>query len=511
MSLTRRFSALFLVVLSLVLLGFSTALFISARIYLDRQVRDRLAAAVAVLAAAAEIHPDGVEWEPQERVLPLGQETGPDQLRWLVFDDRGRRVDHSRNWTDVELSTAGTHQPEMTQMTDRFVDTQKTTWLLSRGRIRPEGPPALGSRAAEHQIAPAESSAGEVLYPFLVVVVYAPLGPSQATLANLAAFLAAVSVGSWLVAALLCRRLSRRVLAPLTKMVESARGLDAVDPGWYLEQPGTGDELDELGGAFNDLLARLQIAYHRQRRFSNDASHQLRTPLTVLTGQIEVALRQERSAEEYRRVLRAALTRGIQLKKIVEALLFLGRADADAGLPDVEPLELNRWIAEHLSGRPMATCENRIVHHAPEGDPLWVKVHSGLLGQLLDNLLDNACKYGTPGSAVQVESHREGRFAILTVEDTGPGIAAEDLPRVFEPFFRSKRVRHQGISGVGLGLAVVERIAVAFGGTVSAQSAVGSGSRFEIRLPVERPASHAVPLTDAKSAQLVIDLDSPTG
>jgi signal transduction histidine kinase len=288
----------------------------------------------------------------------------------------------------------------------------------------------------------------------------------------------------------LCRRLSRRALAPLTKMVESARGLDAVDPGWYLEQPGTGDELDELGQAFNDLLARLQIAYHRQRRFSNDASHQLRTPLTVLTGQLEVALRHDRSAEEYRRVLRAALTRGIQLRKIVEALLFLGRADADAALPDVEPLELNRWIAEHLSGRPPAACENKIVHAAALGDPLWVKVHSGLLGQLTDNLLDNSVKYGTPGSTVRLESRREGEFAMLAVEDTGPGIAGEDLPRVFEPFFRSKHVRHQGIPGVGLGLAIVERIAIAFGGTVAVQSKVGSGSRFEIRLPLANPALH---------------------
>src|SRR5262249_38927270 len=159
----------------------------------------------------------------------------------------------------------------------------------------------------------------------------------------------------------LCRHLARRALAPLRRMVESARGLDALDPGWYLQEPGTGDELDELGRAFNDLLARLEIAYHRQREFSNDASHQLRTPLTILTGQIEVALRQERPAEEYRRVLGAALARGVQLRQIVEALLFLGRADADAALPDVEPIELNRWMAEHLSERLSSPGASEIV------------------------------------------------------------------------------------------------------------------------------------------------------
>ncbi len=120
----------------------------------------------------------------------------------------------------------------------------------------------------------------------------------------------------------------------MARMVESARDLNPDDPGWCLEEAGTGDELDDLGRAFNDLLSRLHVAYQRQRRFSSDASHQLRTPLTVLIGQIEVALRQERSGEEYRRVLKSALGRAVQLGQIVEALLFLGRADSDAQLPD---------------------------------------------------------------------------------------------------------------------------------------------------------------------------------
>ena len=104
MSLNSRFSALFLGVMGLVLVGFSTVLYISARIYLDRRVSDRLAASLAVLAAAAEIHTSGVEWEPQERVLPLGQESGPERLRWMVFDGQGHRIDHSRNLIDAELT-----------------------------------------------------------------------------------------------------------------------------------------------------------------------------------------------------------------------------------------------------------------------------------------------------------------------------------------------------------------------------------------------------------------------
>ena len=123
-------------------------------------------------------------------------------------------------------------------------------------------------------------------------------------------------------------------------MAESAPGLDAADPGWCLPEPGTGDELEDLGRAFNGLLDRLHVAFERQRRFTGDASHQLRTPLTALIGQIEVARRRDRPAEEYRRVLRSALGRAVQLRQIVEALLFLARAEAEAELPDRETLDL---------------------------------------------------------------------------------------------------------------------------------------------------------------------------
>ena len=493
MSLTGRFSALFLAALALVLVGFSTVLYVSARIYLDRQVGDRLTAALAILAAAAEIHPDGVEWEPQERVLPLGQESGPERLRWLVFDDRGRRVDHSRNLADADLD-AGVDSPTR----DRRV-------AGPAGRSagpEPGGCPSVGSGPTRSlRPAPGPRSvarrgpirdASEVFHPFLVLTACAPLGPTEATLATLGGLLAALSVGIWLLAALLCRRLSRRALTPLTRMVASARGLDAADAGWCLDEAGTGDELDDLGRAFNDLLARLHVAYERQRRFSGDASHQLRTPLTVLIGQIEVALRHERSGEEYRRVLGSALGRAVQLGRIVEALMFLGRAEAEARLPECEPMELDRWVAEHLAGRTRRDRRRGRPSRALNGDGAWVRAHPPLLGQLLDNLLDNAAKHGRPGTPILVETSREGGVAVLAVEDAGPGIAPEDLPHVFEPFYRSAQARRQGASGVGLGLAVVHRIAAAFGGYVSVRSEPGQGCRFEVRLvAMERPLGSA--------------------
>jgi two-component system, OmpR family, sensor kinase len=486
MSLTGRFSALFLAALGLALIVFSAALYISARVYLEHRVHERLDATLSILAAAAEIHSDDVQWEPHERVVMPGQESGPDRMRWMVLDERGQPVDRSRNLAGSDdLAEELARRGDGDSGRGRLVDRRGGTWRVSQRVLRPAGTPTSGSRgrAAGQGGGPSAARRRRGMHASLILVACAPLGPTEATLATLAGLLAALSVGICLLAAAVCRGLSRRALLPLTRMVESARGLDAADPGWCLAEAGTGDELDDLGRAFNDLLGRLHIAYERQRRFSGDASHQLRTPLTVLIGQLQVALRHERSGEEYRRALTSSLGRAEQLARIVEALLFLSRAEAEAGLPGVEPMELHGWTAEHLASRPAAGGETRIVHHPDGPDPLWIRAHPALLGQLLDNLLDNAARHGPSDSPIVVETLRGQRGAILAVEDRGPGIAPADLPHIFEPFYRSAQARRRGVPGVGLGLAVVRRIATACGGCVSVHSEPGAGARFEVHFP----------------------------
>jgi two-component system, OmpR family, sensor kinase len=490
-SLTGRFSALFLGALGLVLVAFSTVLYLSARIYLDRQVGDRLDASLAVLAAAAEIHAGGIEWEPQERILPLGQEPGPERLRWLVLDGEGHRVDHSRNLVDADLTADWVPRPGGAELPSRLVDRTGRTWQVAQRRLRPGAVERSGSHAAAGREQPGHTDPSERLYPSLVLTVCAPLGPKESMLATLGWLLIAMSAGTWLLAALLCRWLSRRALAPLARLVGAAGELNPADPGWSLELAGTGDELDDLGRAFNDLLARLHLAYQRQRRFSSDASHQLRTPLTILIGQLEVALRHDRSGEEYRRALKSALGKADQLRQIVEALLFLGRADSDAQLLEGEVIDLGRWVAQYLANRPVTASSADCIRHYASDEPLPVRIHPPLLAQLLENLLDNAQKYGREGSPILIEalSDRDAGHAILAVEDTGAGIPCEEVARVFEPFYRSEQGRRRGVPGVGLGLAIVQRIATAFGGTASLKSSVGVGSRFEVRLPIADPKS----------------------
>ena len=294
--------------------------------------------------------------------------------------------------------------------------------------------------------------------------------------------LTGLSIATWLLAALVGRRLCDRALSPVTRMAKVACSMTAADRDQRLPSPQTGDELDALANSFNGLLDRLHQEFERQKRFTGDASHQLRTPITALIGQLEVARRRERTVAEYQQVLDQVHGEARRLCQIVESLLFMARAENEAGWPDLKPLELNSWLREHYgvwSSRERGDDLGLEIELEP---PVWVCVHAHLLGQLLDNLLDNACKYSSKGSPIHIRLWRGGNMVALAVEDHGFGLSAEDLRHVFEPFYRSAASRRRGVTGVGLGLAVVERIASVFEGSITAESEPGRWTRFVLRL-----------------------------
>jgi signal transduction histidine kinase len=190
-----------------------------------------------------------------------------------------------------------------------------------------------------------------------------------------------------------------------------------------------------------------------------------------------------RPAGEYRDTLELVHRQATHLGQIVESLLFLARADAEARLPNREPIDLAAWLKEHLrswSDHPRS-ADIRL-EATPEALPP-VEAHPPLLGELVDILLDNACKHSPPGSPVTLRLGREGGRVLLVVADRGCGIAAEDLPHVFEPFFRSADARRRGVAGLGLGLAIARRIAGACGGTLTAAGSPGGGVVFTLSLP----------------------------
>jgi signal transduction histidine kinase len=486
MSLATRLSLFFLAALALVLGAFSVSLYALARSHLLHQLDERSGAALDTLTAATDIEPGGLEWDPSERLLALGGKDGA-PLLWGVFDEQGQPVDVPPGAASLlggQAERRGTGDQAAAD-----VSWQGAPWRLTSRTLR---------APAGSADAPQDGEPGKRRYRTLVLVVGVPLDPVLETLHTLAAVLTGLSLATWLAAALAGRWLSRRALVPVAKMAQAARAITPDDLGSRLPGPGTGDELADLGRAFNDLLDRLHDSFERQRRFTGEASHQLRTPLTAMLGQVEVALRRERSPEEYRRVLGLLQKQAGHLRQIVEMLLFLARADAEAKLPELEPLDLPCWLADHLQSWQGHPRHGDLRAEVDAAGPLGVRTHPGLLGQAVDNLLDNACKYSPAGSPILVRVARQGDEVQLAVEDQGQGIAADELPHVFEPFFRSPEARRRGIGGVGLGLAVTARIVAALGGHISAASRPGEGSTFVIRL--RSPAEDRLPAGDPSAS-----------
>jgi heavy metal sensor kinase len=483
MSLSARLSAFFLAALAVVLAGFSVSLYLLARAYLERQTEERLAAALDVLTAAVEVKKRVVEWEPNNRQLPLGLEDDPSQVRWMVHDGRGQPVQRSRNLGRQDLRTGTATANDGWGQRAFDIDRDGQPWRVVQRRILPE--------AGDTSTAPAALEKGE--YHALVLTSAVSLEPMQDTLRTLALTLAGLSAGLWVLAAVLGWWLCRRALVPLTRMASAARAMHAADRDQRLPVPPTHDELQDLGQSFNDLLARLQEAYERQQRFTGDASHQLRTPLTAMLGQVEVTLRRDRSPDEYRHVLGLVHAQATQLRQIVEMLLFLARADSEARMPHLEILDLDAWLADflgHHAGQPRAADLRR----ESAGGHKLVRAQPALLGQLVANLVDNAFKFSPPGTPVVLRTAAADGTVMLDVEDHGCGIAPEHLSHLFEPFYRALPGQAPATPGVGLGLAVVQRIAQAFGGTVTVQSEPGRGSRFRLTLPAQVRAAHAASL-----------------
>ncbi|HZS04113.1 MAG TPA: heavy metal sensor histidine kinase [Blastocatellia bacterium] len=280
--------------------------------------------------------------------------------------------------------------------------------------------------------------------------------------------------------------LANQALRPVDRITNTAAQISASDLAQRVPLPEKMDEIGRLAKTFNHMIARLQAAFERQRQFTSDASHELRTPLAVMRGEIEVSLRRTRSPQEYERVLQSNLEEIHRLSRLVEDLLTLARGDSGQVTLQLEPVVLDhlcRQTAKQLL--PLAEGRGQTLLWTPPEGHVLVNGDPQRLKQLLLNLLDNAMKYTPQGGRITLGLGTEGKEAVLTVADTGRGIATEDLPHIFERFFRhSRSTSDRSVIGFGLGLSIVKWIVDSHGGKIGAQSKVGEGTTFTVRLPL---------------------------
>ncbi|MFN7931309.1 MAG: heavy metal sensor histidine kinase [Blastocatellia bacterium] len=281
--------------------------------------------------------------------------------------------------------------------------------------------------------------------------------------------------------------LANQALHPVDRLTRAAEEIEAGDLSKRVQVPAKMDELGRLAVTFNRMIARLQAAFERQRQFTADASHELRTPLAVMRGDIEIALRRERKPEEYRSVLTSNLEEIVRLSRLVEDLLMLARADAGQMLLQCEPMDLAELCEQTMEYLlPLAEVKGQqLIYIPPTTTPLQVNGDAQRLKQLLLNLLDNAVKYTPEHGTIRLRLSHDDHDAILSISDTGRGIPEEDLPHIFERFFRhSRSTSDKTVQGFGLGLSIVKWIVDSHGGKISAESRVNKGTTFTVRFPL---------------------------
>lgn len=276
--------------------------------------------------------------------------------------------------------------------------------------------------------------------------------------------------------------ITRKTLRPIISIMDTAKEISGSDISRRLEISGPEDELTELTRTFNSMLDRLEKAFQGQRQFVSDASHELRTPISVIQGYAnlldrwgkeEVAVRDE--------AIEAIKKEAENMKSLVESLLFLARGDDEKIIVNKSEFYFNELIEEVIQETLMITDKLKIYDVGLE--QLSIVADRELLKQMLRVFVDNSIKYTPPGGELRIGLGRDGNFAVLTVEDTGIGIPEEHLPHIFERFYRVDKARSDK-KGAGLGLAIARWIIEKHRGKVEVISSPGNGTRVVVRLPL---------------------------
>jgi heavy metal sensor kinase len=287
-----------------------------------------------------------------------------------------------------------------------------------------------------------------------------------------ALLLLCVLAGAWL--------LMGRALQPVDSISAAAHKIASGDLSQRINVADTDSELGKLAAVLNSTFSRLESSFAQQRQFTSDASHELRTPISVLISEAQTTLARERTPDDYRETITACLDTAQRMRKLTESLLQLARLDAGQEVLQREVVELSALVQDCVKlVRPLAAT--RKLHISCELSRAETYCDATRIAQVVTNLLTNAITYNNDGGEIRVVTRAENGKSILTVADTGQGIKETDVPRVFERFYRADKSRTGG--NTGLGLAISKAIIDAHGGAITVVSTENMGTTFTIRLP----------------------------
>lgn len=278
-------------------------------------------------------------------------------------------------------------------------------------------------------------------------------------------------------------QMAGHALLPLRQLSQAAEVVSSETLSLRISPRGARDEVDALTIQFNEMLDRLERSFDRVKRFTIDASHELRTPITAIRGQLEVALITAKSTEDYRAAIETAMEDVERLSKIVRSLLLLSQSESGQVALQLVLMDLSAAVRESAGHFELPAAAKGLKLSVVAPEHCMAQVDPIQFERLTMNLLSNAFKYTRPGDSITVTLSRFEDDVIFTVADTGPGIAAQHLPFIFDRFYRVRDDGHDADKGIGLGLSFVQWIAQAHGGSVEVRSAEGQGAAFVVTLP----------------------------
>ena len=304
------------------------------------------------------------------------------------------------------------------------------------------------------------------------------------TLKNLKIILLTAVPVVLLLTALIGRFIARRALKPVAKITQTAKDIGS---GANLSQripvSQVKDEIGQLALTFNSMMDRLESSFTQMRQFSSDASHELRTPLTVLKGQSELALGKERKPEEYQEVISSNLEEVQYMSKVLEDLFLLSKSDENQIALDCESVDLKSLIEEVCKHAEIIASDKNVKIAIAYLEGVQVYGDPVRLRQMIWNVVVNGIKYTQHGGEVKISTRHKGGGVLITIQDNGIGISEEDLPLIFNRFYRVDKARSRQEGGTGLGLSICKFIVDAHKGSIDIESKLGKGTKFKITLP----------------------------
>ncbi len=322
----------------------------------------------------------------------------------------------------------------------------------------------------------------------IVIVVGSLTSSVTDVLGTFKSILVITTVSVAVLAAICGAFLASRALRPVSRMTQTAQEIGESDLSQRVDVKSE-DELGRLALTLNHMIERLESAFNRQRQFTADASHELRTPLSVIQGESTLALKEDRTTEEYRKSLELISQEVTYMASIIDKLLVLARTDAGKEPLNVTEVNLKNLVEEIAPDIEVLAQEKKQQFKLGSMEEIRVKGDNAKLRAVFLNLLQNAVKYTDNEGEISISVFSKDHEATVAVSDTGIGISTEHLPLIFERFYRVDKARSRSEGGTGLGLSIAKQIVEAHGGRIEVESQLGKGSQFRIILPLNGQTS----------------------